>query len=289
MRISSAYGHGNVVELSDEKLRAICPSIYAESRSHEKTSERYEFIPTSKVLEGLKGEGWFPVLAHETNVRHGGENHAKHMVRFRNQRDITDDWGYGSSIIGELIPEIVLVNAHNGTSSFQLHAGIFRVVCANGMIVSDSTIQNHKIRHTGNAVNDVIEAVYSIVEETPKAIEKIADYKAILLNDNEKEILAQVALGLRWNDPDGDIPFRPSQLLQPRRYNDNQDDLWSVFNRIQENMLRGGMRGFKRDNKGYRRRTTARAIKSVSEDVRLNKSLWALTEKFAELKNSQHV
>ncbi len=280
MRHLSAYGFGSLKVLDDEKLRALSPSIFAHQASSQ-TSGRYEFIPTSRVVTGLKNEGWLPVLAKETKVRkEENKDFCKHMIRFRHKDDM--DKTFVNVAVNDLVSEIVLVNAHDGTSSFQLHAGIFRFVCSNGMVVADTTIQNHRIRHTGKVVDDAIEAVFEIVEETPKVFNQIEHYREISLDSEEQEILAESALSLRW--PEDDRPFLPAQLLASRRRDDQHPDLWTVFNRIQENLLRGGMRGRKKNSYGRIQRTTSRAIKSVSEDLRLNKALWTLTERFAALK-----
>jgi len=281
MRHSSAYGFGSLQGLEDEQLRSLSPSIFAD-RASSQTSGRYEFIPTSAVVAGFKTQGWLPVLAKETKVRNPDKkDFCKHMIRFRHRDDL--DKTKGAVAVGDLVPEIVLVNSHDGSSSFQLHAGIFRFVCSNGMVVADSTIQNHRIRHTGQVVNDAIDAVFEIVEETPKVFNQIENYRAITLEQNEQEIFAESALMLRW--PEEDRPFIPAQILSSRRRDDQSPDLWTVFNRIQENLLRGGMRGRRVNEYGRIQRTTSRAIKSVSEDLRLNKALWTFTEKFAALKS----
>ncbi len=280
MRHSRAYGFGKLQELDNDQLRGRCPSIFANQASS-RTSGRYEFIPTAAVVTGFKNQGWLPVLAKETKVRNPDrKDFCKHMIRFRHRDHM--DKSLGNVAVNDLVPEIVLVNAHDGTSSFQLHAGIFRFVCSNGMVVADSTIQNHRIRHTGQVVNDAINAVYEIVEDTPKVFNQIENYRAMTLAPKEQEVFAESALMLRW--PEADRPFSPAQILASRRRDDHKSDLWTVFNRIQENLLRGGMRGRRKNEQGRTQRTTSRAIQSVSEDLRLNKALWTLTEKLAALK-----
>ncbi len=190
----------------------------------------------------------------------------------------------GIMSVNDLLPEIVVFNAHDGTASFQLHAGIFRLVCENGMIVAESTLAAHRIRHSGKMVEEAIEAAYQIVEETPKVFHEIERYRAISLDTEEQGIFAKSALTLRWPEEDN-RPYLPDQMLSARRRDDQGTDLWTVFNRIQENLLRGGMRGRKRNAFGRLQRSTARAIKSVSEDLRINKALWTLMERFAELKS----
>ena len=70
-------------------------------------------------------------------------------------------------------------------------------------------------------------------------------------------------------------------MLQPRRYADNGTDLWKTFNRVQENLTKG-IRG--RVDRSTGQRTGSRGIKSIDGDVKLNRALWAMAEKMAELK-----
>ncbi len=187
MRHSRPYSFSTLQVLDDEKLRALSPSIFANQASSH-TSGRYEFIPTSKVVTGLRKEGWLPVLARETKVRNPeNKGFCKHMIRFRRQYEMNQNTGIMS--VNDLVPEIVVFNAHDATSSFQLHAGVFRFVCENGMIVAESTIATQRIRHTGKMVEEAIEAAYRIVEESPKIFNQIEEFRAISLNGEEQDTL----------------------------------------------------------------------------------------------------
>ena len=125
----SFIARGNTI--TDDELRAIVPSVFAEA-AHESRSERYAYIPTSQILEGLRGEGFEPVAARQTKSRDVGQREfTKHMIRFRFAA------GREERQIGDVFPEVVLVNSHNGTSAYHLTAGLFRLVCLNGMVVSD--------------------------------------------------------------------------------------------------------------------------------------------------------
>jgi len=93
---------------------------------------------------------------------------------------------------------------------------------------------------------------------------------------------------VRFGDAEGkvDTPIAPAQLLQSRRRDDNGADLWRTFNRIQENAARGGLSAWGHDANGHRRRTTTREVKAIDQDVKLNRALWHLAERMAELKSA---
>lgn len=277
MRFSTSSSHyANTPALSMDRVRQLAPSIFAVSQ-RDTLSDRYTMIPTSAILEGLIGEGFLPVQAaqHRTRLADRKE-HAKHMIRMRHSDHI-----HAPAVVDAVVPEIVILNSHDGSSSYQIHAGMFRFVCANGMVVADTLLQRHCVRHTGDIVGNVIEAAYEIVKEVPALSAKVEEYRGISLNDNESLILADAALSLRYDAESGEhSPIAPSQLLRPRRSADTANDLWSRFNVIQENMLRGGLRG--RASTG--KRTTTREVQSIDKNVYLNKALWRLVDEMAKLK-----
>jgi len=259
--------------LSLDEVQRAAPSIFAEA-PHTKLSGRYTLIPTGRVLEALQHEGFVPTRVMQARVRDdSGVGYAKHLVRLRHR----DQLGRPAAV-DAIVPEVVLVNSHDGSSSYQLHAGLYRFVCSNGMVVADGCIGSLSIRHTGDVVDDVIEGVYEIVKETPKLIERVGDYRTTDVSGREALALANAALELKYEP--GQAPIVPEQLIAPRRAEDRGTDLWSRINVVQENLLRGGLRG--RSASGRRLRT--RAVASVHDDVRLNKALWRLADEFARLK-----
>ena len=252
--------------LSNEQIAYYAPSVMA-SEAHESRGERYSFIPTIRVIDGLRAEGFQPYEIRQTKVRDSGKReHTKHMVRMR----------HASSIVADEVPEIILLNSHDGTSSYQIMSGVFRFVCSNGLIAGDM-FNNIKVRHSGNVVGDVIEGATRVLEDAKQIGSRIDEYKAITLNYDEQTAFARAALQLRWGD---DQPVVPGSILRPSRWQDREDNLWTVYNRVQENMMKGGVRG--RSATG--RRTTTRAVGGVTENVKLNKALWTLADTMAALK-----
>jgi hypothetical protein len=260
--------------LTNDQLRRCAPSIFAE-QPYEKMSDKYSFIPTIQVLDGLRKEGFFPVYAGQSRTRSEEKRgYTKHVVRLRRAADLER-----SLSVGTQLPEVVLVNSHDGASAYQLMAGIYRLVCSNGMICGD-TYDKVSVRHSGDVLDDCIDGCVRVVEDAETALERANSWRDIRLSTLEQSLLARAALGVRYGeDP---APITAEHLLLARRAPDLSDDLWTTTNRIQENLIRGGLRG--RGSTG--RRMTTRAIKSVSEDIRLNRAIMTLAEEFASLRAS---
>lgn len=262
------------------------------------TSGKYAFIPTTRVIDTLESQGWFPAKASEKRVnsvvRQGFQ---EHLIRFRQQNDVVQ--------VGDLIPEIVLKNSHDGLSSFQIMAGIFRLVCSNGMIVADSLFATHRIKHIGYRDQDVIDATFSVMSTTPKIMNRVEEFKQVILSPQEQLVLAESALTAKYGEPKEDeVPlnqkFNLEWLAFPVRKQDRMTDvgrlenrglninlaentLWNSFNILQEKLVEKGGRFAKAQANSIRVKK-ARKVTSVSENVRINQALWQLAEKMAELK-----
>lgn len=254
--------------LSDDQIRAVAPSIFAEV-AHESRSERYTYIPTITVLQGLRREGFEPFFACQTRVRDDARREAtKHMIRLRRQGDI------GAGVANE----VILLNSHDGTSSYQMLAGVFRFVCKNGMVCGD-VVDDIRVPHKGNIVDDVIEGAFRVVDGFEKVDAAREGMQALTLSEPAQQAFAEAALSLRYDAEAAPAPVTPSQLLRPRRADDRAADLWTTFNRVQENVIRGGLAG--RNRAG--RRTTTREVTGIDQGVKLNRALWILAERMREL------
>jgi hypothetical protein len=257
--------------ISRSDLRRIAPSVFATEPWH-KMSDRYGFIPTIDVVDALADRGFLPVRAQQGRSRIAGKaNFTRHMIRFRRECDLNR-----AAVVDEEVAELVLSNAHDGTSVYNFEAGIFRFVCANGMVVSSGGIGAAKIKHHGSADfhSRVTDATHEIMENADRVLGSVQDWKSIELTPNHRNAFAIAARELR-----PDAPVMPRQLLAPRRREDVKPDLWTTTNVIQENTLQGGIRG--RADTG--RRTTSRKITNVSEDLRLNRALWVLAQEMAKI------
>ncbi|HHA2277847.1 TPA: DUF932 domain-containing protein [Enterobacter hormaechei subsp. xiangfangensis] len=269
MRLASRFGRINQIRrdrpLTREELMQHVPSAFSEDK-HTSRSERYSYIPTITLLENLQREGFQPFFACQTRVRDlNKRDHTKHMLRFRREGQIT----------GKQVPEIILLNSHDGSSSYQMLPGLFRFVCQNGLVCGE-TFGEIRVPHKGNVVEKVIEGAYEVLGIFDRVEEKRDAMQLLLLPPPAQQAFARAALTYRFGEEHQ--PVTAAQILTPRRYEDRQDNLWTVFNRLQENLLKGGLPG--RTAKGKRSHT--RAVKGIDGDVKLNRALWMMAEELRQ-------
>jgi Domain of unknown function (DUF932) len=258
--------------LSNEEIMQIAPSVFATQPWHAQ-SERYAFVPTSVVVDGMRNAGFEPYSVRQAGTRiEGKREFTKHIIRFRPVNNTL-------TVVGDTAVEAAVTNSHDGTSQYELGLGAFRLACLNGLMVSEGIADIVKIRHTGNIIQDVIEATQRILEHAPRVSEAIQLWKTIDLAPSEARILAEEAHSLRFEE--GTVSPSAERLLQPRRQSDTGTDLWTTFNRVQENTVEGGLRTFAAIT-GRRSRT--RAVTGIAENSKLNRALWSLAAKMAEIK-----
>lgn len=269
MRLASRFGRINQIRrdrpLTHEELMQYIPSVFGEDK-HTSRSEKYTYIPTITLLENLRREGFEPFFACQSRVRDPGRrDYTKHMLRLRRAGQIT----------GQQVPEIIILNSHGGESSFQLLPGIFRSVCTNSLVCGQS-FGEIRVPHRGDIAEKVIEGAYDVLGVFDRVEEKREAMQSLLLPPPAQQALAKAALTYRFGEEHQ--PVAATQILTPRRYEDRKDDLWSVFNRIQENLLKGGLPG--RTAKGKRSHT--RAVNGIDGDVKLNRALWVMAEQMQQ-------
>lgn len=255
--------------IDDDALRIVAPSIFAGDK-HTSRSDRYAYIPTSDVLTALRNEGFSPFFVCQAKSRDDGKRaHAKHMIRLR----------HAGQINSTEANEIILLNSHDGSSSYQMLAGVFRLVCQNGMVCGD-TVDDIRIRHQGNIIDNVIEGAFRVLGDFEGVNEQKEGMKALTLNTGEQEAFAHAALLLKYDPELSPPPITERQLLRPRRTDDLKDDLWTTFNRVQESMIKGGLRGRAASGKTV----STRAVTGIDQNVKLNRALWTLAESMRQLK-----
>jgi hypothetical protein len=256
--------------LSNDQIRAVAPSIFADGK-HESRSDRYSFIPTSDVLAGLRKEGFEPFMVAQTRVRDEGKReHTKHMLRLR----------HASQITGAEANEIILLNSHDGTSAYQELAGQFRFVCLNGMVCGD-TAGDIRVPHKGNVVERVIAGAYEVLDGFTRVVEEREGMKAIALSTAEQSAFARAALELKYDISTAPAPVTENQLLETRRFADRGNDLWTTFNRVQENLVSGGLPARTATGKA----TRTRPVVGIDQNVKLNRALWVLGQEMRKLRS----
>jgi hypothetical protein len=268
----------STIPLTDAQLRAAAPSIFAETPI-DGVSDRYAFVPTHSVLETFRTAGYYPIMASESKVRNS-ENYGyqKHIIQFRSIDNLL------RPDAKEEYADIILTNSHNRSSSFIVDLSYWRIVCANMLVIPSHTFVQHSIIHSGFNLSKVSTAINEVVSYMPKMEQEIEKFKSIYLSELEQHSLAKAAIDIRF---DTDIQkVETQELLYVQREEDDNASLWSVFNRIQESIIRGGVRG---SNRSTGRAFTSKPITAIDTNLKLNKELFSTVQMIADLKSPSYL
>lgn len=295
--------------ITEARLQSLAPSIFAEAPHHSR-STNYGYVNTIALIRALVERGFDVTDAQQSRTKdQSRRGFTKHVVRLRHTASYAAlkstlaerrDAGSSGFIRGTDVAlglgvssEVVLTNSHDGTSAVILHAGLLRAACFNGLIVADSCIQSIHVTHSKRLVEGVIDGAFAISEQVPRAIDAVSSWSRLQLTPAEELAYAKAAHVARF-DGSPTTTVEPQQLLRARRHADTGRDLWTTFNRVQENAVRGGLDDFRpakvvTEDNGAQRRVPARAlktrpIKSIDGSVGLNKALWTLAEELAKTK-----
>jgi hypothetical protein len=253
--------------ISKEQVKQVAPSVFTKTGSSN-VSDKYSHIPTERVLDDMSALGWNVVDAKEIKARQN-QGFQKHMLVFANP-EIVINGADGDTVF----PRILLTNSHDGKNAFTFQAGLFRLVCSNGLVIADEQFGSMKIRHMGYDFEALQSLITEMVEKLPLTVESMNRFKSKQLTQEQKEQFALEAIGLRFDTEDK--TFNLDEILTPTRKEDNGDDLWSVFNLVQEKLV-NGMFTY---GAGVKIRK-ARRIKNFQQDIALNSDLYKLALQYA--------
>ena len=295
----------SIIELTDEQLHTYAPSIMTQDPSP-RMSTRYKQVKTIDLVNLMRKQDWVPTRARQINTRlENNRPFCKHEIRFSRRADV----GTQTAVGGEMV-QAILTNSHNGTSVFKFLMGIYRLVCSNGLVVAQSKMGAINIKHVGFDPQEVIDAASTITDRAEVVTSRINALKSVTLSIDEQFVFARAASKLIGDE---ETPVVLDSLLRAKRYEDHNGSLWTTYNVVQENMLKGGVRLIRPLKEGssisrYRSTRTgdaisesglsgkldpnklyrvskSKAVKSIDKDIKLNEALWTLTEEFAALKN----
>lgn len=255
--------------LTKEQIKEKANSIFAE-KGASNTSEKYSHIPTYKVIEDMELLGWRVSDVKEVRARRN-VGYQKHLVVFRNP-DIAIDGKDGDSVF----PQILLTNSSDGKNAFTFRAGLFRLVCENGLVIADQDFADLRIRHVGYDFNELQKTITDIVEKLPLTVESMNKFKQTQLTEKQIEEFAQRALEVRFGETEiRRITIDLSTFTKAVRKEDEGCDLWSVFNRIQEKVIDGDF-----EYNFATKKRKARRIKNFQKDIELNSRLYSLATEY---------
>lgn len=255
------------------ELRANVPAALA-TEPAKRVSEKYHFYPTSEIIDALASENWGIIEAQTAKSRHNSIplKYRKHSLAFAD-RDILKV----KSRLPE-IPRILLTNAHDGNAALRMFAGLYRFICSNGMVLADGVIQSVRIPHTHRTIEEVVATAQAFRANTELIGEHVDAFKARELTPAEINQFGRWAITLR-HPKNSDSVVAPDDILAVKREGDAGTDLWRVFNRAQEWLLKGGYPIYRHTEAGWDQHT-ARPIKGIDQSSELNAQLWELAERF---------
>ena len=264
--------------LSLEEIKEIAPSVFTTNGSKD-TSDKYTHIPTDRVIRDLELLGWKVADVKEVSARKDTTiGYQKHLVVFRND-DVVITGEDGDTVY----PQILLTNSHDGKNSFKFQAGLFRMICENGLVIADESFEDYSIRHMGYDFDALQSLIKDMVSNLDLTVESMNKMKQIELDEKQQIELAKKLLDIRLentgNTYDKD---QPEMINWSQRKEDNGVDLWSVFNRQQENIIEGNFKYFNEEKYGKYENVNmefigrnARPIKNFKQDMDVNKKMFA--------------
>jgi len=267
--IMLSFGKGLDGYLTKDQIRNSSPLVFADAPTNPDVSNKYLFVNTETIIDDLEKLGWLPVQAAQRASRKSeGTIFSKHMVAFQNP-NIKITSGDGD----DAYPRILLTNSHDGMQAFKFSVGIFRMVCSNGLVVADEQFSDFKIKHKGYTFGELRNVVRQAVEDLPNKVQVMNDMKNRILTEDEKRKMALDAMLIRAGVKELQYDEETiTDILDPKRDADKGDDLWRVFNVIQEKITQGDFHAALTGAKVRK----VRKIKSFEKDMKVNKELFKL-------------
>lgn len=270
--------NANNTALTTERIQQLAPAAFSDTK-HERLTERYVPLHTSNLIPVMQDYGYSPVQAAQKRSRKVSAEHSAHMIAFA--RTIDTDFAQG-----DVRPEIILYNSHDGSSSVKLFAGAFRFICSNGIVAGDG-FQN-RMYHNVSALSGFEDMLRNTVETLPAMMERINLLRNVRLSSAAAHEMAKRGVATRWDMFDAQkkgvyaIDKTITDVLAINRNEDDHMDAFTVFNRIQESVIRG--KAFVKsitEATPYGSIRKARPINSVKENIRINSELWNIAEEVA--------
>lgn len=239
------------------------PAVY-EGQPSSHLSEKYFFIPTTQLIEDMGNLGWYVHRATQVNSRVKDPKSVKHQINFRHLSHKDE------KVVGDLIPEIIVINSHDGGSCFTLNTGVYRLVCGNGLCVPVGNISNLRIKHKDYTYEKLREQIIMLQDNLPNLVPVIESLQSKVITHEQAVEFVQKAIKLRFKDDGGEYDVK--SILRPKRPEDEGMSMWLIFNRVQEKLQKGGF-GYTTINGTSR---TVRPITAIDQVLNLNIELFQL-------------
>jgi hypothetical protein len=243
-----------------EQLKLQAPSVFATSASPT-MSNKYVFVPTMDILENFEREGWDIASVKQT----GKSIHGLHEIRLRNGE---------LPKVGDTLVEAIIRNSHNGMTTLGVSAGLHRLVCSNGLTVPTALAESFKVRHQRFDLEEVKRLTESFAGKLPKIEGSVNRMMEREMSTDEKIDFVRKSAEIRFSKEKVLNDMEIVGLLTPNRVEDEGDDMWKVFNVVQEKFVRGGVEY----SSPRGRRTKLRGLQNIMAINQVNTKLWELAE-----------
>lgn len=255
--------------LSLDKAKELAPAIFATEPASYINLNRYKFTPTTDIISNMDALGWKLTNAKQSKTKVAlRQNYGVHITEFQHPDLFIKDATGGI----EARPTVVLLNSHDGSRPINFEMGLFRLVCSNGLMVKDKDFGGFKERHTKYTLAEVQNMINDKMLGLNDTVTKINNWTGIEMSAKDRRAFAIEALALRIGEDRQAEDYEIMEILAPRREADAPNTLWHTFNRVQENIIRGG---YQMNNR------TARPITNPIQDMVLNQGLWTLADAYA--------
>ena len=277
--------NANGSALTNERIAQLAPAVFSTSKA-EKLTDRYSSLHTSQIIPIMQDYGYVPMQAAQKKSKKTSPEHSAHLLSFAKQSD--------GMILEELRPEIILYNSHDGSSAVKLFAGCFRRICSNGIIAGNGF--NAKMYHNQAAMNGFEDMLRQTVDALPVMMQRIEELRATQLTYDAAWEMARQSVATRWEllqevtEPLEGLEIGSyatestiRDALRVNRLGDDLTDAFTVFNRIQESVVRGKAMiksVTAAQPEGTLRK--ARPLNSVKEHIRVNAKLWDIADSFVK-------
>lgn len=256
-----------IKEISLERAKELAPAIFATKPASYINLNRYNFTPTTDIISHMDSMGWKLTNAKQSKTGIDlRRDYGVHITEFQHP-----DLYIKSNNEIEARPTVVLVNSHDGSRPINFEMGLYRLVCSNGLMIKDQDFGGFKERHTKYTLKQVQNQIDQKMENLPTVIGKINQWNQRDMTPKERRSFAIEALALRINQDRQPEDYEIMEILNSRRSADDSNTLWHVYNRTQENLIKGG---YQMNNR------TARPITNPIQDMVLNQGLWTIADKF---------
>lgn len=256
--------------MTNEVILDQCNALNA-SKAIDKASTRYAFINSRQVTDYLKSIGFMPVSYNEARANKlSKKGYTRHCIQFTHPDFKIND---------EVQARLIVLNSHDTGSALRLMVGIYRMVCANGLVVGNTWAEKRYI-HIGLDLFEVAKGARDLIGQGNKLAEIIRAMVVTELSVTDTNAFLSDAVQTLLPNYLHNLDTL-SQVNRSKRLADQGNSLWVTFNRVQEHILGGGISYLTTNNLNNRSRwNSTRRIKSLTRQVEVNQVLWNIALKY---------